>query len=127
MPSWFAIVVRSFADRLVLAQLEHLDLGRDLVAGADRRAEAPVDVEEDAARPGQVLGDDGVQQPGRHAALHDDAAEAERAAGVLVVVQRVAVAGQLGEQLDVARRRSAALRRAVSPTFIAAAATCAGP
>ena len=80
VPSWFVIVVRSARDRLVVARLEHLDLGGDLVAGPHRRLEAPVDVQEHAARAGQVLGDDRVQQPGRDAALHDDPAEARRRA-----------------------------------------------
>jgi DNA-3-methyladenine glycosylase I len=74
----------------------------DLVARANRRAELPLDVQEHAARPGQVLGDDGVQQPRRHEALDDQPAAAARAGARLVVVQRVAIAGQLGEELDVA-------------------------
>ena len=88
-------------DRLVGPHLEHLDVGRDLVARPDRRAEGLVDVEEDAPRPRQVLGDDCVQQSGRHAALDDDAAEPAPSRARLVVVERVTVAGQLGEELDV--------------------------
>ena len=103
MSSWLAIVVRSFVSRLVLAQLEHLDLGGDLVARPHRRAEAPIDVQEDAPRPREVLGDHRVEQAGGDAALDDQAAEARARRGLLVVVQRVAVAGQRGEQLDVAR------------------------
>ena len=49
------------ADRFALADLEHLGLGGDLVAGLHRRAEVPVDVEEHAARTGQVLGDERVR------------------------------------------------------------------
>jgi PhnB protein len=58
-------------------------------------------VQEDAARSRQVLGDDGVEQPRRDAALDDDPAEARRGSRLSVVVERVAVAGQLGEELDV--------------------------
>ena len=58
--------------------------------------------------PGQVLGDDRVEQARRHAALDDDPAEARARGRLLVVVERVAVAGQLGEQLDVAVRDGAA-------------------
>ncbi len=39
-------------DRLVLPSLEHLDLRGDLVAWPDRRLEAPVHMQEDAARSG---------------------------------------------------------------------------
>ena len=52
--------------------------------------------------PGEVLGHDRVEQAGGDAALDDDAAEPRPAATALVVVQRVPVAGDLGEQLDVA-------------------------
>ena len=78
VPSWLVIVVRSVQIGLSSRELEHLDLGGDLVARADRRAEVPVDVQEHAARAREVLGDDRVEQPGRHAALHDDPAEAAR-------------------------------------------------
>jgi hypothetical protein len=59
-------------------------------------------VEEDASRPWQILGDDRVQQPGGDAALDDDAAEPAQACTPLVVVERVAVTSELGEELDVA-------------------------
>ena len=58
-------------------------------------------MEEHAPGPGEVLGDDGVEEPGSDPALDDDAAEAGGAGGLLVVVERVAVAGQLREELDV--------------------------
>src|SRR5262245_62275072 len=86
---------------LVLAQADDLDLRGDLVAGLDRRQEAPVGVEEYRAGAGQVLGDDCVEQPGRHTSLYDHAPEPGRGRRLLVVVQRVAVAGELGEQFDV--------------------------
>jgi hypothetical protein len=50
-------------DRLVRSHLEYFDLGRDRVARPHGRAEAPVDVEENAPGARQVLGDDGVQEP----------------------------------------------------------------
>ena len=58
-------------------------------------------MEEDASRPREVLGDDGVQEPRRDATLHDEPAEAASGRGLLVVVERVSVAGQLAEELDV--------------------------
>ena len=51
--------------------------------------------------PGQVLGDDRVEQAGGHSTLDDDAAEPGAGGRLGVVVQRIAVAGDLGEQLDV--------------------------
>jgi hypothetical protein len=83
---------------------QHLDLGGDLVTGPDRRQEVPGHPEEHAAGPGQVLGNDGVEQTGRHAALDDQPAEASAGGQLLVVVQGVSVPGQLGEQFDVAPR-----------------------
>ena len=71
-PSWFTIVVRSVVSGLSSRTSSNLDLGRDLVARPHRRPEAPVDVQEDAARAREILGDHGVEQPGRHAALHDE-------------------------------------------------------
>ena len=63
------------------------------------------DVKEDAARPGQLLRDDRVQQAARDTSLDDDPAEADpRLAPTHVVVQRVAVTGHLGEDLDVVLR-----------------------
>jgi hypothetical protein len=75
-------------DRLVLADLEHLDLGGDLVPGSDGREEpSPPHLQEDAPGAGQILGDDRVQKSARHPALHDDAAEAARSGDRLVVVE----------------------------------------
>jgi len=51
----------------------------------------------------QVLGDHGVQDGAGHATLHDDLAESARPRGRVVVVQRVPVAADLGEQPDVPR------------------------
>jgi len=66
------------ADGLVVPHLEDLGFGSDLVPRCDWRNEAPVDVEEDAAGAGEVLGDEGVEEAGGDAALDDDAAEATR-------------------------------------------------
>jgi hypothetical protein len=54
---------------------QYARLRGDHVSRADRREEPPVDPQEHASRPGQILRDQRVQQAGRHAALHDDAAE----------------------------------------------------
>jgi hypothetical protein len=89
-------------DRLALADIEHLDLGGDLVPGSDGREEPPPHFQEDAPGAGQILGDNRVQKSARHAALHDDPAEAARSGDRLVVVERVPVARDLGEELDAA-------------------------
>ena len=60
-------------------------------------------MEEDAAGAGQLLGHDRVQQPGGDTALDDDPAEARVRGGPLVVVEGVAVARELAEELDVLR------------------------
>src|SRR5262245_2472775 len=61
--------------RLVLSQADDLDLGGDLVARPHGGQEPPVGVEEHRAGAGERLGDDGVEQPGGHTTLDDDAAE----------------------------------------------------
>jgi hypothetical protein len=91
-------------DRLVRPHLDRLDCRGDRVARAHRRGEAPVDVQEDAPRARQILGHDRVQETGGDAALHDQTAETAPGGGRLVVVERVAVARELGEELDVAAR-----------------------
>jgi hypothetical protein len=58
-------------------------------------------MQEDAARSREVLGDDGVQETRGDATLDDDSPESRPRRRLLVVVKWVAVAGQLGEQLDV--------------------------
>src|SRR6478672_1603397 len=90
-------------DRLVLPRLQDLDTTGDGVSRADRCLEVPVDVQEHGAGAGQLLGHDGVEDGAGDASLDDDLAEPGRARGLLVVVQRVVVAADLGEQLDVAR------------------------
>src|SRR4051794_5530312 len=90
-------------DRLVVADLEDLDRAGDRLTGPHRGLEVPFGPQEDRAGAGQVLGHHGVQDAARHATLHDDPAEARPRGGLLVVVQRIAVAGHLGEALDVAR------------------------
>ena len=90
-------------DRLVVPGAEDLDLRGDRLAGPDRGPVGPVGLQEHAAGPGQLLRNDGVEQAGGHATLHDDAAEAAGAGDLGVVVDRVAVAGHGGEPLDVGR------------------------
>src|SRR6185436_7899633 len=54
------------------------------------------------ARTGQVLRHDRVKEAGCDSALDDDPAEARAGGRLFVVVERVPVARQLGEELDVA-------------------------
>src|SRR5688572_18536830 len=49
-------------DRLVPAYVGHGCLGRDLITGPDRCQEPPGHLEEDAARAGELFGDESVQQ-----------------------------------------------------------------
>src|SRR5262245_31462178 len=101
---------------LVLAEADDLDLRGDGVARLDRGEEAPVGVEEDRAGAGELLGDDGVEQPRRHAPLYDHAPEPGRGSHLLVVVQRVAVPCEGGEQFDVPHRDGAGPAGAVADT-----------
>ena len=104
MPSWLVIVVRSV--QIGLFSFTAIDLGfcGDLVARPHRCPEVPIDVQEHAARTRKILGDERVEEPRGHAALHDDPSEAAPKRSFFVVVERVVVARQLGEQLDVAPR-----------------------
>ena len=63
----------------------------------------PLLVEEHRARAGQDLGDEGVEQGGRQAAVDDQPAGPRRAGERRVEVERVAVAADPGEGLDVVR------------------------
>src|SRR5215216_930184 len=63
--------------------------------------EIPIHVQEDAPRARQVLRDDRVEQAGGDAALDDDPPKARCRCPLLVIVKRVAVARELGEELDV--------------------------
>ena len=58
-------------------------------------------LEEDAARAREVLGNHRIEQARRDAALDDDGAEPAGRGDLRVVVEGVAIAGELGEQLDV--------------------------
>jgi hypothetical protein len=78
---------------------------------ADGRDELRAQLQEHGARAGQVLGDERVEQSAGHPALHDDPAERRRRGQRVVVVDRVAVAGDLGEPGDVpGADRAGALR-----------------
>ena len=102
MPSWFVIVVRSFT--IGLSARTSSTSASAVISSPGRvgDAEAPVDVEEHAARPGEVLGDERVQQARRDASLHDETAKAALGRERFVVVKWVAIAGHLREQFDVA-------------------------
>jgi hypothetical protein len=82
--------------------LDSLDGRGDDVAGSDGREEPHVQLEEDAARTGELFGHHRVQQRRRDTALDDETTERCPGGETFVVVDRVAVAGDLGEQLDVA-------------------------
>ena len=107
VPSWFVIVVRR---RVIGLSSRASSTSTSAVISSPGRTGAlklQSVVQEDRAGAGEVLGDDGVQQAGGDAALDDDPAEARSRGDGLVVVERVAVAGQLGEELDVPRRDAA--------------------
>src|SRR5439155_1821042 len=70
-----------------------------------------------------VPGHDRVQYRARHPALHHDAAEAGGARDRLVVVERIAIAADLGEELDVARRDEPGPPGALSDAWTAAGPT----
>ena len=91
-------------DRLVGPDRGDHGAGRDHVAGPHRGQEAPRHLEEDAAGSGQLLRHECVEEAGGDATLHDDSAEPRPGGELGVVVDRVAVAGDLREELDVARR-----------------------
>ena len=85
---------------LSVARLDHDRLGRDRVADVHGRRVVPLLVEEDAARPGELHGHEGVEQPGRQAALDDEASDARPGRELGIEVERVPVARQLRECLD---------------------------
>jgi hypothetical protein len=60
-------------------------------------------VQEDAARPGEILGDDGVQKTSSDPSLDDETSEPRARGELFVVVKGIAITGNLGEELDVAR------------------------
>src|SRR5690606_12417000 len=84
-------------DRLVLAHVGDGDLAGDVVARPHGGEEAQVQLQEHGPRPGQVLGDDGVEDRAGDPALDDDLAEAAGGGGRLVVVERVAITADGGE------------------------------
>ncbi len=58
-------------------------------------------MEEHGPGTGQILGDDGIEESRGDPTLDDDAAEPAATRRLLVVVERVAVAGHGGEPVDV--------------------------
>ena len=90
-----------FGDRLVGAHRDDFDAARDCVARADGRLEGPVDIQKHCARTRQLLRHNGIQDGAGDPALDDDFPEPRRLGRRFVVVQRVAVAADLGEQGDV--------------------------
>ena len=98
------------ADRLVLANVFNAHRRRDCFADANGLDEPPVGFEENGARTRQILGHNGIQQAGRHATLHDQASEWRPRRQIGVVVDRVSIARQFGEHLDVPHRCHALAR-----------------
>ena len=90
-----------FGDRFVGAHRDDFDAAGDRVTGAHRRLERPIDVQEHRTRPRQLLGHNGIEDRARHTALDDDLPEAGRPGRGFVVVQRIAVTADLGEQGNV--------------------------
>ncbi len=101
-------------DRLVGARLEHLGLRRHGVADVDRCGVVPLLVEEDAARTGQPLGDERIEQPGGEPALHHQAPDASARGELPVEVERVAIPAEPRKGLHVVRREGARPGRAGS-------------
>ena len=96
-----------FGDRFVGACRDDFDAARDGVTAAHRCLERPVDIQEHCARPRQLLGHNGIQDGAGYPALDDDFPETGRLGRGFVVVQRVAVTADLGEQGDVVVTNSA--------------------
>jgi len=90
-----------FGDRFVGACRDDFDAARDGVTAAHWCFERPVDIQEHRARPWQLLGHNGIQDGAGDAALDDDFSKAGRLGRGFVVVQRIAVTADLGEQCDV--------------------------
>jgi len=87
--------------RLRRVHAHHLGLCRDRVTDVDRCRELPGLAEEHGPGAGKVHGDKGVQEARGESALHDEAAEACPFGERLIEVQRVVVASEPGERLDV--------------------------
>src|SRR5262249_44015206 len=120
-PSWFAIVVRSFEIGLSSRSSSTSTSAVISSPGATGARKLQSTWRKTLPWPRQVLPDDGVQQSAGDAALHDHSAEpAPRPPRprALVVVERVPIAGQLGEELDVARRKSPGTRRLVADVHL---------
>ena len=80
-------------------------MGGNRVADVDRRRELPLLAQEHRAGPGEVHRHERVEEPGREPALDDEPSEAGARREVGVEVQRVVVAGERGEGLDVVLRQ----------------------
>jgi len=73
-------------------------------------------VQEHAPGAGQILGHDRIEKAAGDPTLHDDPAESTRRGERGVVVQRIPIAGDLREQVDVALEdRATAPRRVAGP------------
>ena len=92
----------------------NLRLGAYRVAYEDRCRELPVLAQEDGPRAGHVHGDQSVEQPGRQAALYDQALELRLGCKRFIEVQRIMVSGQFGEGLNMIRGQRDAARGLLS-------------
>jgi len=91
-------------DWLVGSDLDHFDAAGDGVSRPDRGPEVPVGTEEDRPGAGEILCNHGVEDGRRHTTLHHDLTERRRCCHLGVVVDRVAVAAEGGEELNVISR-----------------------
>ncbi len=94
---------RELRDGLVEPNLEYLDGPGNGVTGTNRRLEAQIQLKKHRPRPRQAMSHDRVEDRAGHAPLDDDLTERRRPGDGLVVVDRVVIATDLREQLDVLR------------------------
>ena len=76
---------------------ENLDLSSYRVSGTYRCTEAPIDMEKDRSRAGQLFGHHGIQDGACNTALDDDLSKTTGFRDLLFVVNRVPVPADLGK------------------------------
>src|SRR5678816_1879926 len=101
-------------DRFVVAHTRYTDFARNGVTGTHRRAKGPVDLEKHRAGPRQIFGHNGVENRARHTSLHHNAAKARRAGRFFIIVERIAIAADLGKELDITSRDESGTTRSLT-------------